>query len=95
MEALRMNTNNPSWWRFGHVWLLIAGPALVIVAGLVTAWIAVSHPDPVLTDGDHRQDLVHSQSQAQGQSQERSLVPAQQARNHAATPADTPMRRAP
>jgi hypothetical protein len=36
------------WWKYGHVWLVIAGPAAVVVAGLVTAWIAVRQPDPVL-----------------------------------------------
>jgi hypothetical protein len=24
------------WWRFGHVWLVIAGPAVVVVASFVT-----------------------------------------------------------
>ncbi len=88
-----MNTDNPSWWRFGHVWLLIAGPALVIVAALVTAWIAISHPDPVLPSGEIRQGLEINKTR--GQDTERSLMPAQQARNHAATPADAPVRRAP
>ena len=23
------------WWRYGHVWLIIAGPAIVVVAGFV------------------------------------------------------------
>jgi hypothetical protein len=93
MEALHMSSNNPAWWRFGHVWLLIAGPALVIVAGLVTAWIAVSHPDPVLSADDGRQGLEINKTLEQAH--DRSLLPAQQARNHAATPADAPVRRAP
>jgi hypothetical protein len=93
MEALRMTHDNPSWWRFGHVWLLIAGPALVIVAGLVTAWIAISHPDPVLSEDYYRQGLDINKTLHQ--EAERSLMPAQQARNHAATPADAPVRRAP
>lgn len=88
-----MSTDNPSWWRHGHVWLLIAGPAVVVVAGVITAWIAISHPDPVLSQESYRQGLEINQSQSQ--EQDRSLMPAQQARNHAATPADTPVRRAP
>ena len=86
-----MSTNNPSWWRYGHVWLLIAGPALVVVAGVITAWIAVSHPDPVLSEDYYRQGLEINKTL--NQEQERSLLPAQQARNHAATPADAPVRR--
>jgi hypothetical protein len=93
MEALRMSTDNPSWWRFGHVWLLIAGPALVIVAGIATAWIAISHPDPVLSEDYYRQGLEINKTLSQ--EPDRSLMPAQQARNHAATPADAPVRRAP
>lgn len=88
-----MSTDNPSWWRHGHVWLLIAGPAVVVVAGVITAWIAISHPDPVLSQESYRQGLEINQSHSQ--EQDRSLMPAQQARNHAATPADTPVRRAP
>jgi hypothetical protein len=92
METLYMSTNTPSWWRYGHVWLLIAGPALVIVAGLVTAWIAISHPDPVLSEDYYRQGLEINKTLRE---EDRSLMPAQQARNHAATPADAPVRRAP
>ncbi|MDF2466468.1 MAG: nitrogen fixation protein FixH, partial [Ramlibacter sp.] len=36
------------WWKFGHVWLVIAGPCVVVVAGFITAFIAMSSPDPVL-----------------------------------------------
>ncbi len=88
-----MSTNKPSWWRYGHVWLLIAGPVLVIVAGLITAWIAISHPDPVLSEDYYRQGLEINKTLRQ--EEDRSLMPAQQARNHAATPSDAPVRRAP
>ena len=30
------------WWRYPFVWLVIAGPAAVVVAGFVTAFIAVN-----------------------------------------------------
>jgi hypothetical protein len=35
----------PRWWRFGMVWLVLAGPALVIVAGVATMAIAFAHAD--------------------------------------------------
>lgn len=57
------------WWTFGYVWLVLAGPIIVVIAGLHTFWLAASTPDPVLDTS------VVSQSQA----------PAQQARNHAQT----------
>jgi hypothetical protein len=33
------------WWKFGHVWLVLAGPLVVIVAGFITLWLAMSRPD--------------------------------------------------
>lgn len=79
-----MNTPNPShnvqrpWWSFGHVWLLIAGPAIVVVAGFFTYYLAVRSPDPVLsTQAPTKTDA--------GQGADISQAPAVQARNHAAT----------
>ena len=69
-------TSQRPWWSFGHVWLLIAGPALVVVAGLFTYYLAASRPDPVLP----------TSAQAKpGQATDISQAPAVQARNHAAT----------
>jgi uncharacterized protein len=42
-----MNENTP-WYRHGMVWLVIGGPAAVVVAGFATLAIAVLNPDPVL-----------------------------------------------
>jgi len=38
----------PRWWRFGMVWFVIAGPALVVVAGFTTMAIAFHHADTEL-----------------------------------------------
>lgn len=70
------------WWHYGHVWLLIAGPAVVVVAALFTAWIAVHNPDPVLAGDSYRR----STDTGKAQPREKSLMPALQGRNHAATP---------
>lgn len=74
------------WWRFGLVWMVVAGPALVVVAGCLTLYIAVSHPDPVLqitprNKLQERQGITHA--------------PAMQGRNHAATGELPPATRAP
>jgi len=73
-----MNKTNESpalaWWRYGHVWLVVLGPAVVVVASLVTGALAWQGADVVI---DHP-------SQVRGAT--RALVPAHQARNHAATP---------
>ena len=58
------------WWRFPMVWLVMAGPAAVVVAGLATYWIAARDADPIITES---------------RTATASSLPAQQARNHAAT----------
>jgi uncharacterized protein len=76
MDTTRNDTpKTPPWWRVGMVWLVIAGPAAVVVAGLVTLKIALTHVDPVL------QGPPATTSEADA-----SLQPAIKARNHAATP---------
>jgi uncharacterized protein len=63
------------WWRVGMVWLVVGGPLAVVVAGLVTAAIAVDGAEEVLT----RPKPVLSAVDA-------PQLPAIQGRNHAATP---------
>lgn len=58
------------WWRHGMVWLVLGGPAVVVVASIATLVIAVTHPDPVLPRDPAKPEQV----------------PAVQGRNHAATP---------
>jgi len=70
------------WWKFGHVWLVIAGPAIVVVAGFVTLYLAVSRPDPVVSEDYYRQGIEINKTL---DAQPTSLAPALQARNHAAT----------
>lgn len=36
------------WWSVGEVWLMLGGPAVVVVAGIVTAVIAFNGHDPVV-----------------------------------------------
>ncbi|HYF20383.1 MAG TPA: FixH family protein [Ramlibacter sp.] len=75
---------NPStpWYRHGHVWLLIAGPATVVVAGIVTMVIAASGADPLVAKDYYRRGIRINEQLTR----ERALMPAHQARNHAATP---------
>lgn len=72
-----------AWWRYGHVWLIISGPLVVIVAGVVTAYIALKSPDPVLAEDYYKRGIEINKTLEKQQ----GLAPALQARNHAATPA--------
>lgn len=58
------------WWRVGMVWFALAGPACVVVAGVVTAVIAIDGADPAVR-------VAPTAATAQ--------APALQGRNHAAT----------
>ncbi len=71
------------WWKHGHVWLIISGPAAVVVAGFATAWIAISNPDPVVAEDYYRRGVEINKTLA---TNDKSLMPAVQGRNHAATP---------
>ncbi len=39
------------WWRVKTMWLVLGGPLAVVVAGTVTAVIAVGGADPVVSAG--------------------------------------------
>ena len=68
----------PPWWRVGMVWLVLGGPAVVVVAAIGTAVLAYHGADPVISDAPTPQ---------QGVKQLGPDTPAMQGRNHAATPA--------
>ncbi len=59
------------WWRVRMMWLVVGGPLAVVVAGVVTAVIAISGADTVV------QEPAAPTS---------ATAPALQGRNHAATP---------
>ena len=74
---------NPSpaapWWQFGHVWLVVSGPLIVVLASFITFYLAYSGMDALVTEADFAPGGPKVQSQAS------NLAPALQARNHAAT----------
>jgi hypothetical protein len=70
------------WWRHGHLWLVIAGPAIVVVASIATAVLAARGADAMVEETAWRRSSLQQQ-----RPEERAQVPALQARNHAATPA--------
>jgi hypothetical protein len=46
------------WYRQRWPWLLMAGPAIVVVAGLVTAWIAVTTDDGLVSQDYYKRGLL-------------------------------------
>lgn len=83
----RQNTPEPPlpWWRVKMVWLVLSGPASVVVASLVTAVVAWRHIDPVITNTPQGQ-LRAADDMPTPASPKDALAPAMKARNHAASP---------
>ena len=62
------STTPPAWWTFGHVWLVLAGPLLVVVASFITMYIAYTQVDPVVDANYYQKGMA--------------LAPAIQSRDH-------------
>jgi len=86
--SIEQSPKSKAWWRYGYVWLVIAGPSVVVAAGFYTLWLAISSPDPVLSENYYQQGMEINRNL---ENQSKKLLPALKGRNHAATPAqDTP-----
>lgn len=70
------------WWRNPYCWLILSGPMIVIVAGLLTMWIAMTGADPLVDQNYYQKGIALSKGDRQSPG---ALLPAKQARNHAAT----------
>ncbi len=50
------------WYRERWPWILMAGPAIVVVAGFLTAWLAVRSDDGLVIDDYYKQGLAINQT---------------------------------
>ena len=57
-----MQTDTLPWYREPWPWLLMAGPAAVVVAGFATLWIAISSSDGLVADDYYKQGLAINQT---------------------------------
>ena len=84
-DTLKKDTK--PWWKYGYVWLVISGPAVVVVAGFYTLWIAIDSPNEVLSDKASRAEISQSSDPTDKVKEALDvLMPAMKGRNHAATP---------
>ena len=58
----------PAWWTYGFVWLVLAGPLVVVVASFITMYIAYTRVDPVVDENYYQKGMA--------------LAPAIQSRDH-------------
>ena len=51
----------PAWYREPWPWILMAGPAAVLVAGAITLWLAVASADGLVADDYYKRGLAINQ----------------------------------
>jgi len=49
------------WYREPWPWILMSGPAIVVVAGVITTWIAFASADGLVSDDYYKQGLAINQ----------------------------------
>ncbi len=79
-------TDNTPWWKQPMCWVVIGGPASVVVASLATAVIAWKHIDPIIQEDRSGASSVQLEGPPGS-----STGPALQGRNHAASPVNGPV----
>jgi uncharacterized protein len=65
------------WYREPWPWILMAGPAAAVVAGLITAWLAISSEDGLVMDDYYKQGLAINQTLSRSEAAERLGMEAQ------------------
>lgn len=67
-----------SWWQHPIMWLVVGGPAVVVVASMLTVALAIRYPETIIDDRAHMAVAASKQDSA-------AMMPAIKARNHATT----------
>ncbi len=83
MKNALKNSNDP-WWRHGFVWMIISGPAIVVVAGFITLYLAMSRPNEIVDENTFQPGRQSDQS-IESRRKESGQAPAMMGRNHATT----------
>ncbi len=83
MTQKTVPTQKTRWWKSGYAWLVIGGPALVVIASLTTVYIAIKGQDEVLSHEENQGEPLFKKPLTPDQ--KNALEPAIKARNHAAT----------
>ena len=59
--AMLMKNDTAPWYKHRWPWLLMAGPAAVLVAGFITMWISFKGADPLVVDDYYKQGKAINQ----------------------------------
>jgi hypothetical protein len=60
------STQTRPWYRYPWPWIAISIPAMAVVGGFFTLYLAITHPDPLVVDEGRYQE-VRAELQAQPQ----------------------------
>ena len=60
-NSMTLRSDSSPWYKERWPWILMAGPAIVIVAGIATLWLAVASNDGLVTDDYYKQGLAINQ----------------------------------
>lgn len=55
---MTLQIENQPWYKQRWPWLLMIGPGLVVIAGIVTVWLAIVSNDGLVTDDYYKQGLA-------------------------------------
>lgn len=58
---MRLQSDTQPWYKQPWPWLLMTGPFVVVVAGFVTAWLAIRSNDGLVVDDYYKQGLAINQ----------------------------------
>ena len=83
MAQQQIQQQKPKWWKSGYAWLVFGGPAIVVVASVITVYIAVIGQDEVLSHEENQGQPLFKK--AMTPEERNALEPSVKARNHAAT----------
>ncbi len=72
-----MTQTSKPWYREPWPWILMAGPAAVVVAGFVTGWLAFATDDGLVEDDYYKKGLAINQTIARDQMAETLQLKAQ------------------
>lgn len=61
IQAMTLGHDTRPWYKERWPWILMAGPAVVIVAGVITVYYAVTSNDGLVTDDYYKQGLAVNQ----------------------------------
>ena len=61
---MREGADAAAWYRHRWPWYLMAGPALVVVASLITLWLAIDSNDGLVTEDYYKKGLAINQTLA-------------------------------